>query len=140
VNTQNNENSISTYVKKHFDFLVDDYGFEYHPTGLGYKKDDLEIEFFHGKGEMDIVFFIRREDDIFKPYVSRLFELLSIIQRQKNEKIELPHDFPEYIISMEDVDKALSFYSSLAKKYCKEQFNGDFSLFKIIHLERRERV
>ncbi|NNC67044.1 MAG: hypothetical protein HKN83_03300 [Gammaproteobacteria bacterium] len=65
---------------------------------------------------------------------------MSIIQRQENEKIELPHDFPEYIISMEDVDKALSFYSSLAKKYCKEQFNGDFSLFEKIHLERRERV
>lgn len=67
-----------------------------------------------------------------------LFDLLSIIKRQKNEKIELPDDFPEYIISMEDVDNALSFYANLAKKYCKEQFNGDLSLFEKIHLERRE--
>lgn len=67
-----------------------------------------------------------------------LFDLLSIIKRQKKEKIELPDDFPEYIISMEDVDNALSFYANLAKKYCKEQFNGDLSLFEKIHLERRE--
>ena len=56
----------------------------------------------------------------------------------KERKIELPDDFPEYIISMEDVDYALSFYANLAKKYCKEQFNGDLSLFEKIHLERRE--
>ena len=67
-----------------------------------------------------------------------LFDLLSIIKRQKNEKIELPDDFPEYIISMEEVENALSFYANLAKKYCKEQFNGDLSLFEKIHLERRE--
>ena len=131
MSTQKNENSFSTYVKKHFDFLVNDYGFEYHSKGIGYKKDVLEIEFFYGKGEMDIVFFIRRDDDIFKPYISRLFDLFSIIKRQKNEKIEFPDDFPEHIISMEDVDKALSFYSNLAKKYCKEQFNGDLSLLAL---------
>ena len=138
MNPQLNEEPISAYVKKHFDFLVDDYGFEYHPTGLGYIKEDLELEFFHGKGELDIVFFVRRDDDVFKPYISRLFELLDIIKRQMKGNIEWPKDLPEYIISLEDVDKVLSFYSELAKKYCKEQFNGDLSLFEKIHLMRRE--
>jgi hypothetical protein len=130
------DHGFSTYVKKHFDFLITEYGFLNHPRALGYVKGDLELEFYQGKGEMEVVFFVRRENEIFKPYVSRSFDVIDIAYAQR--KVDWPSDLPKYVVSLEGADKYLDHYSKLVKELCKDQLSGDFSLFEKIHLERRK--
>src|SRR5690606_33604688 len=117
------DQKFSAHVKKHFDFLINEYGFRSHHTSLGYVKDVLELEFYHGKGELDVIFFVRRDDEVFRPFVSRSFDLIDIVKRQAGRELTWPSNLPEYIISMEDVDIYLSFLGEVTKKYCKEQLN-----------------
>jgi hypothetical protein len=138
MNARSNDQGLSAYVRKHFDFLIDDYDFQYHPKGVGYIKNDLELEFFHGKGEIEIVVYVRREDKIFRPYVSRLFDLLEIVRRLKPKGIQYPSDLPDYFIDMEDVDKYLEFCADLTKSWCKPILEGDMSVLEEIHLKRRK--
>ena len=136
--TAHNDHQFSTYVEKNFDFLKSDFEFRNLPKALSYVKNGLEIEFFHGKGEVDIVLFVRRVDEKFRLYVSRSFYLLDIVGRLKKGKIEYPNDLPEYLIEMKDVDKYLEFCADLTKTYCKEILEGDLSLLEEIHMARRE--
>lgn len=133
-----NDQQFPTSVRKHFDFLKSSYDFRDHPKALGYIRDALEIEFFHGKGEVDILFFVRRDDEIFKPFVSRLFDLTDIVRRLKPEKIEFPGHLPEFLTEAGDVDDYLEFCATLTKSYCKPILQGDLSVFEEIHLRRRE--
>ena len=134
----NTEDGFAEIVSKHFDFLKKEYGFLDHPSELGFINGPVELEFHHGKGEVDIFFFIRRDDNIFRPFISRSFDIWSIIKRQMPDTLHWPNDIPEYLTTMEDIDKYLSFCSEFAKKYCKTQFEVDMALFEEIHLERRK--
>ena len=127
-------------VRKFFGFLKEEYGFTDHPKGIGYIKNELEIEFYCGKGELEVIFFVRRDDNIFRPYVSRSFDLLAIVKRLKTGKIEFPASFQNYVVDMGGVDEHLSFYASLMKKYCSSQLDGDLSIFETIHMERRNKA
>jgi len=124
-------------VRKYFDFLIDDYGFHYHQSLVGYVKGDLEIEFFHGKGEVEIVLFIRRDDDVFKPFVSRQFDFHKVVRRIEPIGIGFPDNLPGHFTNMEDVGKYLEYCGQLAKSCCKPIFEGDMSVLEEMHLERR---
>jgi hypothetical protein len=127
------------YVRKHFGFLKDKYGFEEASSPMSYVKGVIELEFYHGKGEIEICFFIRKQDNTFKAFVSRSFDLTEIVQRVNGSYVPFPKELQGYVISLDDMDKHLAFYAKLTKKYCFEQLEGDLSLFEEIHLERRER-
>ena len=128
---------FKTLVRKHFDFLKTEYGFGDNPHTFGYKKGIIELEFYYGKGEIEICFFIRRADDIFKAYVSRTFDLLSIIRIERQSDIVFPENLRGYMISDEDMDNYLYFVAKLTRKYCVRQLDGDMSLFEALHLEWR---
>ena len=125
-------------VRKNFDFLKHDYGFEDHPKGIGYVKDKLEVEYFHGKGELDIIFFVNRDDEIFRPYISRVFDFFDIAKRLSSEKLIFPEDWPSYIINGDDIEVYLSYCAELMKVRCKNLMEGDMSIFETIHLARRQ--
>jgi len=124
-------------VRKYFYFLINNFGYE---------KNGLEIEFYYGQGAVDIIFFIRISNEVFKPYVSRSFYLLDIINKDINKdinkiktgRVEFPENIPHYLTAAEDVDKYLSFCAGLMKKYCAIQLEGDLSVFEKIHLQRRK--
>ena len=137
MNTLSDDHRFSTYVRKNFDFLSRDYGFQRHPKALGYIKNELEIEFYHGKGEIDIVLFVRRDDEIFKPYISRSFDLLDIVKRLVPGKMEYPDNLPEFFIEMSDVDEFLKFCADQTKSYCRTILEGDLSILESIHMKRR---
>ena len=52
--------NFSTLVKNNFDFLKTEYFFSDLKKDIGYVKDDLELEFYQGKGEVEIVFFCKK--------------------------------------------------------------------------------
>ncbi|VAW63566.1 hypothetical protein MNBD_GAMMA10-3298 [hydrothermal vent metagenome] len=129
-------------VRKYFYFLIDDFHFIKNKNTFGYEKNGLEIEFYYGQGAVDIIFFIRISNETFKPYVSRSFYLLDIINKDVNKiktgRVEFPENIPHYLTAAEDVDKYLSFCAELMKKYCVIQLEGDLSVFEKIHLQRRK--
>ena len=129
--------SFEILVKKYCDFLKVKYGFEEKSEKLVYVKGVIEIEFYQGKGELDIVFFINKQDEIFKPFVSRSFYLDEIVRRVNKNPISYPQTSSGYLISDEDIEIHLKFCAKLLKKYCYLQLEGDLSLFEEIHLERR---
>lgn len=99
-------NAIEDCVRKHFNFLKDEYGFidwsddidlGYGTSwggGFGYANADLRFEAYWGNGELDIVVQVTRVDEIFRPYVSRQFYLRGVIEGLKKGKIEYPADYP----------------------------------------------
>jgi hypothetical protein len=137
VSTHRNDHRFSTYVRKNFDFLISEYGFQSHPKALGYIKNELEIEFYHGKGEIEIVLFVRRDDETFKPYISRLFDLLDIVNRLVPGKMEYPDHLPDYFTEMSDVDEFLKFCADQTKSHCSNILEGDLSVLESIHMKRR---
>lgn len=132
------DHRFSTYVRKNFSFLEEEYGFKKHPRTLGYIKGDLELEFHYGRGEIDIVFFVRRDDEIFRPYVSRSFDLLSVIKQPKVGVLAYPTDLPFPIMEMYDVDTYLSYCASLLKEFGKSILEGNMEIFEKKHMMRRK--
>ena len=100
-------------------------------------KDGLEIEFHHGKGELDVVLFVRRDDEIFRPYISRSFDFLDIARRRKGSKLVFPDTIPQYIVSGDEIDSYLELCSNLMKEYCVSILQGDLSLLEEIHESRK---
>jgi len=127
-------------VRKHFYFLKSEYGFVNNPKNLGYEKDGLEVEFYHGKGELEIQFFVRKNNAVFKPFVSRTFDLFYIVRQLKGGEITGAENLPKYMISSQDIDEYLSFSAQLMKTYCSMQLEGDLSIFEEIHRARREKA
>lgn len=132
------DHRFSTYMRKRFDFLKHDYGFEYHSKALGYTKNDLELEFYYGRGEVQIIFFVNRIDEIFKPYVSRSFDLLSVIKQPKNDQVIYPKNISWPLLEMKDVDLHLEYCANLARVHGKEILMGNMDIFEKEHLKRRE--
>jgi hypothetical protein len=99
----------------------------------------LELEFHYGRGEIEIVFFVRRDDQIFRPYVSRSFDLLSVIKQPKEAGLTHP-TLPYPILEMKDVDMYLSYCASLLKEYGKSILEGDMEIFEKRHMMRRKDI
>jgi hypothetical protein len=134
------DHRFSTYVRKNFDFLEKEYDFKSHHKALGYIKGDLELEFHYGRGEIEIVFFVQRDDEIFRPYVSRAFDLPSVIKQPKNGKIQYPTNLSYPLMEMTDVDIYLSYCASILKEYGKSILSGNMEIFEKIHLMRRTKA
>ena len=130
--------SFETSVRKYFDFLKIEFGFINNQKNIGYEKNGLEIEFYHGNGELDIIFFVRKNDEIFKPFVSRTFYLFNIVRKLKGRKITGTENMPQYITSSQNIEEFLLFCAELMKTYCSKQLEGDLSIFEEIHIARRE--
>jgi len=124
-------------VKKHFGFLENEFGFSWIQNKIGYEKNGLEIEFHHGKGELDIDLFVSRDDEVFRPYISRSFDFLDIARRGKGSKLKFPESATQYIVSDDEIDLYLKFSSELMRKYCTPLIQGDLSLLEAIHESRK---
>ncbi len=131
--------NFKSLVHKNFNFLISEFGFLHHKKGIGYTKNDLELEFYQGKGEVEIVFFVRRDDEIFKPFVSRSFDLDPILRRLRKSEFEpYPSEITGYLTSSNFIGLHLNYYAKLLKQHGVTILNDDLSVFEKIHLMRRE--
>ena len=132
--------SFESIVRKHFAFLKSEFGFVDKFETLGYEKNGLEIDFYYGKGEIDVIFFVRKSDAIFKPFVSRSFYLFDIARRLKGSKLGRPANIPMSITSLTDekyIDPYLAYCADIMQAHCYAQLDGDLSIFEQIHTSRR---
>ena len=74
---------MTALVEHSFGFLVRDFGYSRRvPAASGsaaYFKEPLLVQFWWGKGEIDILFEVTfdftRDHEVFRPYISRMFTL-----------------------------------------------------------------
>jgi hypothetical protein len=131
--------SFKSLVDQNFNFLEFDFGFRSLKDGIGYMKDDLELEFHEGCGQVDINFFVRKNNDIFKPFISRSFDLNSIMRKVSDEKMEpYPKDIIGYLTEGSNINLHLTYYARMLKEHGKDILNGDLTIFEQIHKKRRE--
>lgn len=85
------------------------------------------------------MFFVRKDDEIFRPYISRSFDLANIIRRVKTETLEsYPPEITGYLTAPSIIDIHLNYYARLLKKHGKEILNGDLSVFEYVHTMRKD--
>ena len=131
--------SFKSLVAQNFDFLKDDFGFQNLKDRIGYVKGDLELEFYGENGQVDINFFVRKNDGIFKPFISRSFDLYSIIRKVSVEKMEpYPKDISDYLTEDSDINLHLRYYARMLKEHGEDILTGDLTIFEQIHKKRRE--
>jgi hypothetical protein len=131
--------SFKSLVAENFNFLKFVFDFRNLKDGIGYVKDDLELEFYGGNGQVDINFFVRKNDDIFKPFISRSFDLNSIIRKVSVGKLEpYPKDISGYLTEDSNINLHLRYYARMLKEHGEDILNGDLTIFEQIHKKRRE--
>ena len=128
-------------VRQNFDFLKTRYGFADLENGLGYVKDDLEIEFYIGNGQVDVDFYMRRDDEIFRPHISRTFELVRTVSMLKKDSFEpYPSEIQGYLTDAHSINLHLGYCARVLENYGKDILMGDYSIFEHIHGLRREKA
>lgn len=128
--------SFDVMLKKHFSFLEDAYGFSKPDQETVYAKNGLHIEFYQGNGQLDVQFFVNRNDEIFKPFVSRSFYVHEVVKKLGFN----PEPYAGgYVISDTDIEACLTYHKRLIKEYCKPILTGDLSVLEEMHLARRLR-
>ena len=133
--------SFKSLADQNFNFLELDFGFRSLKDGIGYMKDDLELEFYEGNGQVEINFFVRKNNDMFKPFISRSFDLDSIMRKVSGEKMEpYPKDIIGYLTEDSNINLHLKYYARMLKEHGKDILKGDLTIFEQIHKERREKA
>jgi hypothetical protein len=134
-------------VTRSFAFLVDQYGFQLvsdqrHNSldSIRYEKKPLVIELGWYKGEIDIAFYVDLENDVFRPYVSRAFQLSELARRQDGTAHRNGPKFPNYITTLQEAQTAVQFEAHVMRKCCKSVLQGDLSLLEQITRERTGKV
>lgn len=131
-------------VTRSFAFLVDQYGFQLTSgprqsslDAIRYEKKPLLIEFGWYKGEIDIIFHVDLENEVFRPYISRIFALSEIARRHDRDAYRNAPRFPNYITTRDEAETAVQFEAHVMRKYCKLVLRGDISFLEEITHERR---
>jgi hypothetical protein len=137
------------FASKDFGFLVKDFGFTATPdtvcgVGLSFTKHSLPLEVSLGwyKGEVDLEFQVLLENRVFRPYISRWFNLGEIVHHMDpsvmtNALKERP-PLPRWALSAEDAHCFLEYHAMLVQKFCLPILNGDFAVLEAITWERRK--
>jgi len=133
---------------KDFDFLVKDFGFTATPetvcgVGLSFTKDAhaLKVSLGWYKGEVDFEFEVLLETSVFRPYISRRFDLGEIVNLIDPNAItkalsERP-PLPRWVLSVENAHSVLQYYAMLVQNFCLPVLNGEFEVLEAITWARR---
>jgi hypothetical protein len=134
---------FSSMVTRTFAFLVDKYGFQLTSgerrsslDSITYEKKPVIIEFGWYKGEIDINIRVDVENEIFRPYRSRTFDLSRIALRQDKNAYRNAPRFPNYITTLMEAETWLQFEACIMKRFCKPILRGDIHILEEITKER----
>lgn len=136
------------YARKDFDFLVKDFGFSATTRGSGalesvvFTKAFLELELGWYKGEVDVSFNVLLENSVFRPYISRRFNLGEVVHHIDPHAItktlsERP-PLPRWALTPEDAECCLQYAAMLIQKFCPPILQGELSALESITWARRE--
>jgi len=141
----NQSSAFFQSVRQTFDFLVRDFGYQLQrsisddASCVIYTHPLMNVEFYWGKGELDVIFRVKVENEIFRPYRSRAFSLSEVIRYLDETAFNA---YPQinngaYITTLSDAENVLQFHSALMHKYCTGILSGDLSLFEKLTIEKR---
>ncbi len=143
--------SFSNEVANAFGFLVSDYGFRFvdrpdFPAGelIEYEKEPVTIGVGWYKGEIEINFSVALEfaaaHHIFRPYLSRTFQLREIALRQNSDAFAswaTRKDLGGFITRAEQAAPYLAACATIMRQYCVPVLMGDLTLLEEITMERK---
>jgi hypothetical protein len=145
--------SFRELALRHFTFLVENYGYSIHADAEDARQETVRFDRFPlsvnlgwYKGEVDIVFEVAfafaRDHAVFRPFVSRRFNLAEILGRI-DERALMPLkearlsggwiSGPTFSTS---ADNALRIASNLMQAYCGSILSGQLGLLEKITAER----
>ncbi len=146
---------MTALVEHSFGFLVRDFGYSRRvPAASGsaaYFKEPLLVQFWWGKGEIDILFEVTfdftRDHEVFRPYISRMFTLRELALHDDRQAMaplrELSRSAPQpggLLASPELAGRYLELTARIMQVHCRRTLEGDLSLLEQITRERRVRA
>jgi hypothetical protein len=143
------EQQFIDYASEDFGFLTKDFGFAATPeifcgSGVLFSKDSLLLQVCLGwyKGEVDCDFRLLLESTVFRPYISRTFDLGEVVQCIDKDVIskalkEGP-PLPRWALTAEDAHCHLLFQAMLVQNFCLPILSGDFAVLEAITWKRRK--
>jgi len=116
---------FGTCVRRHFDFLIDDFGFALtsaeHP--VRYDAATLYVEVWWDKGQIDLVVGVKVDTEVLRPYVSHRFSIAEIVRYYKTGPFPTLASFPP-MPEVAREERSVIYLAALAKKYCGDIFRG----------------
>ncbi len=121
-------NEFGESAGRHFDFLIKEFGFSL-TSGedpVRYDSACLYVEIWSSKGETDVLFGVKVDTDILRPYVSHLFSLAEVVRYYKTGPF--PH-FASFTGApdLAEEERFLVYWAALMKKYCGDVLRGDIT-------------
>ncbi len=116
-------------IRRHFDFLVRDYGFTLtsddadrvcYDTGL------LSVAIERDKGTIDLGFRVKTDTAILRPYVSHRFSLAQVVRYYKTGPFPELRSFPP-LPGISDEEHHVIYLATLTKQYCTDILRGDIT-------------
>ncbi len=128
---------FASLAHKHFGFLST--GFPFRLTSdadpVRYDSSTLYVEIWSGKGEVDLIFGVKVDTDILRPYVSHLFSLAEIVRYHKEGPFPTFKSFSDFPDLTEE-ERYLIHLASLTRRYCADILNGDLSVLERLSTNR----
>lgn len=133
-------------VDRELEFLVTEYGWSRVQPSSGasdglveFCKGPLTIAVRWGHGELSLMFSVDLEftvsHPVFRPYVTRMFEL-GVIARHQGWKFIPPRDArgdqDGYIVTLEQAERRLAWEARLLQRHCAALLNGDLQVLEEI--------
>ena len=124
-------------VRTHFDFLVDDFGFALTSDDdtVRYDATTLSVEIWSSKGEVDLIFGVKGDTDIIRPYMTHLFSLADVVRYYKRGPFPGIGSFPTSP-GMTEEQRSVIYLATLTKRYCGGILRGDITPLERLTLNR----
>ena len=124
-------------IRTHFDFLITDFGFARTSDDdpVRYDAATLYVEIESSKAEIDLMFGVKADTDVLRPYVSHRFSLDEVVRYYKHGP------FPVFASFAGDPDAArderfVMYLAGLTKQYCGDILRGDLAPFESLSVNR----
>jgi hypothetical protein len=126
-----------TPIRRHFDFLISEYGFTCTSDNSSVRYDiaPLYVEIWSGSGEIDLHFGVKVDTDVIRPYVSHRFSISEVVRYYK---IGAFPTFASFSIqqTVSDEERYVMYLATLTRKYCEDILRGDITPFEKLSLNR----
>ena len=100
-----------------------------------YDAATLYVEIWSSKGEIDLIFGVKVDTDIIRPYVSHVFSLAEVVRYHKTGPFPGFGSFPA-IPGITEEQRFLIYLATLTKKYCGDILRGEIAALERLSLNR----
>ncbi len=130
---------FATLARRRFAFLESDHSFAFRVIDSGYvrfEQPELELNLCWSRWEYSAILQVRREDAVFRPYVSRQFALHTVVLAFDPAAYPSSGELPLDVKTLEDVDRYLLLDAALLRKHCVPVLDGDFAVLEAMYKGR----